>query len=152
MPGYGPAAAAALLPAMRQAFLDFFDTEYYVMVRFVMRDGASLADAQQQRFQLGRAEDAGPAYVLLAGQHRPSASRRWAAAIPSAWRSARSSSWYSAAAARTANMNRPSGPSQPSEVVAAGDGAQDVVVSGTHRCADRHAAQRVGKLRPESCP
>lgn len=31
---------------MRQDFLDFFDAEYHLVVRFVMRTGASLTDAE----------------------------------------------------------------------------------------------------------
>jgi RNA polymerase sigma factor (sigma-70 family) len=44
------------MAAMRQDFLDFFDTEFHLVVRFVMRDGASLHDAQdatQQGFLQG---------------------------------------------------------------------------------------------------
>ncbi|WP_165975869.1 sigma-70 family RNA polymerase sigma factor [Actinomadura rubrisoli] len=40
-PGTGDTMAA-----MRQDFLDFFDTEYVLVVRFLMRTGASLADAE----------------------------------------------------------------------------------------------------------
>ncbi|MCR3738371.1 RNA polymerase sigma-70 factor, ECF subfamily [Actinomadura glauciflava] len=34
------------MAAMRQDFLDFFDAEFHFVVRFVMRDGAGLHDAQ----------------------------------------------------------------------------------------------------------
>jgi RNA polymerase sigma factor (sigma-70 family) len=37
---------AATLAAMRQDFLDLFDAEFALLVRFVMRDGATLHDAQ----------------------------------------------------------------------------------------------------------
>jgi RNA polymerase sigma factor (sigma-70 family) len=36
----------ATMEAMREDFLDFLSAEYYRVVRLVMRDGASLADAQ----------------------------------------------------------------------------------------------------------
>jgi hypothetical protein len=39
----GPAVS---MDAMRQDFLDFFDAEYHLVVRFMMRNGASLGAAE----------------------------------------------------------------------------------------------------------
>ncbi|WP_171064512.1 RNA polymerase sigma factor [Actinomadura soli] len=54
--------AETRMASMRNDFLDFFDAEYHLVVRLVMRDGADLADAQdaaQQAFLQGwrRVED-----------------------------------------------------------------------------------------------
>lgn len=84
----------------------------------------------------------------------PVASRRLAAAIPSAWRSACSSSSYSAAAARTANMKRPSfvlrGVEAPAVVGAPGEEEQghsrEVEEPGRARQPQNHA--RVPALCP----
>ncbi|MEU7855270.1 hypothetical protein [Nonomuraea sp. NPDC049141] len=44
-PGDAPVSAPTMA-AMRQDFLDFFDAEYLLVVRFLMRIGANLPDAQ----------------------------------------------------------------------------------------------------------
>jgi Sigma-70 region 2 len=53
-PAHGPVPAnrgggrcpAAKMAAMRQTFLDFFDAESPLVVRFLMRNGASMVDAE----------------------------------------------------------------------------------------------------------
>ena len=54
--GGGLAGPAVTMYAMRQGFLDFFDAEYHLVVRFMMRNGAGLCeaeDATQEAFTRG---------------------------------------------------------------------------------------------------
>lgn len=54
--GGGRRGPAVSMGAMRQEFLDFFDAEYHLLVRFMMRKGASLdkaEDAAQEAFKRG---------------------------------------------------------------------------------------------------
>src|SRR5207302_638691 len=67
----------------------------------------AVANQLAQRGELGRAGHPGRPMCFLPGSIVPAAWRRRAAEIPSAWRSACSSSSYSAAAG-TANMSLPS--------------------------------------------